>query len=494
MDKFRRYGPIMKEEYQKGYPAVTIFDPNDIRELYMREEVCPMRPVPPFVIKHRASDPKRYPNVGLANMMGEEWLKLRSELAPLLLCREFKERHIGPQNVVATSLVKYMNHLMFHDNNKSEVNVETRKQQNQNSRDSSLTLASLSEGAGGVIDNIQDVFYRFSIESILVMSINQSLGCLSTQRKNSSASQLDGEIIFKAALDFFEAQHKLYYGSSLWKYYNTKPYKQLQNSLDLIYDISARHIDKAIRRLKADDREIRDRTLVGMLYSKTKFNDLEIKSTVVDFIGGGIYTMSNTLTMTLFLLAGNQSVQEQLFREIRDNCPPAKDSQNPNDIEVDVDTLDNLKFLKCCLKESYRLLPTIPGIARLTQRDMVLSNYKVPKGTLVFSNFMVTCRLPQYFKDPNTYNPSRWIRNGESKSDMAFSVLPFGHGVRKCIGHNFAEIEMYLALAKIIKHFRVEPVDSSDIDSLDLSYKFIIIPEKPVRLRFVPREHPPSAA
>lgn len=497
MDKYKRYGPIMKEEFQRGYPSVTIFDPSDIKKVFMREGTCPSRPVLPYLIRHRQSDPSRYPNIGLANMMGKEWLELRSQLAPLLLSKELKKRHIISQNQVSTNLVKYIKNLLP---NKERP----------------------TRNIGGLVPNIQEVFYRFSMESIMNICINQELGCLNVTGGDSCFNEAlsDGELIFQAAMNFFEAQHKLYYGLGLWKYYDTKPYRQLRDSQDAIHDIASKYVDVALGELKGnyalnnnisraktmqtqtqiqqlqhtqnheDPEEYEGEeheSLIETLYKTNKFNDLEIKSIIVDFIGGGIYTVANTLTVALFLLASNHEVQEQLYREI---CRvfPDESTDSETDINIDLEKLEQLKFLKNCLKESYRLLPTIPGIARTLQTDLVLSNYLVPKNTLVFCNFMVTCRLPQYFEDPDSYNPNRWERTGKIKGDLAYSLLPFGHGVRKCIGHNFAELEIYVALAKLIKNFKVSTIDNQNANTLDLSYKFIVVPEKPVTLKFIPRE------
>lgn len=511
MDKYRRYGPIMKEEYQRGHPTVTVLEPIDIKEVFMREGACPSRPVLPHVIKHRKSDPSRYPNVGLANMEGPEWFELRSRLAPLLLSRELKERHISTQNRVSSRLVNYIKSLL--PARATEHNNDTNNDNNDsiigkfNIRDNN---GEDSSGKSGIVNNIQEVFYRFSMESIMYSCINQELGCLqatggSSGDSNFNAVSSDGELIFQAAMNFFEAQHKLYYGLGLWKYFKSEPYRLLCDSENSIHDIASKYIDAAIVHLKKK-REIRDtyrlnsnkdqellpkhieehESLLETLYCTNRFTDLEIKSTIVDFVGGGIYTVANTLTMVLFLLASNPAVQEQLYQEI---CQVFKEEDKiGSDINIDLEKLDQLKFLKLCLKESYRLSPTIPGVARTLQRDTVLSNYLVPKNTLVFCNFMVTCRLPQYFNNPDEYNPSRWDRNGQLSNDLAFCLLPFGHGVRKCIGHNFAELEIYVALAKLIRSFRISTVNGENEKSLKLCYKFIVVPEKPVKLEFTPRK------
>lgn len=375
LDKYYRYGPIMKEEYQRGYPSVTIFDPSDIKKVFMREGTCPSRPVLPYVIKHRQSDPSRYPNVGLANMMGEEWAKLRSQLAPLMLSDKLKNRHIGSQNRVSTRLVNYIKNSLPalsethnpHDDDDDSIypfqHYGKSRHQQQLQRSS------------GIVPNIQEVFYRFSMESIMNLCINQELGCLNSisnkatghqvssgvGNQHDAASLNDGELIFQAAMDFFEAQHKLYYGLGFWKYFNTKPYRQLRDSQNVIHDIASKYIDVALNRLKQKRVDLKSHhhqhpsgcpfaskqttetigindttssdeheSLLETLFMTNKLDDLEIKSTIVDFIGGGIYTVANTLTMALFLLASNPQVQEQLHQEI---CRVF--GENSDDINVD---------------------------------------------------------------------------------------------------------------------------------------------------------------
>lgn len=489
LDKYRRYGPIMKEEYQRGHPTVTIFDPSDIKEVFVREGACPSRPVLPYVIKHRKSDPSRYPNVGLANMEGLEWLELRSRLAPLLLSRDLKERHVRTQNKVSSRLVNYIQSLLPATETDTSYDNDMIPDDNQ-----AATKTCTDKSLKGKVDNIQEVFYRFSMESIINLCINQQIGCLKeTGGDNYDAISGDGELIFQAAMSFFEAQHKLYYGLGLWKYFDSKPYRQLRDSQSVIHDIASKYIDVALVHLKekrgsnlnqTNETRGEHESLLETLYYTNKFNDLEIKSTIVDFVGGGIYTVANTLTMVLYLLASNLDVQEQLYQEICQVC-----GDDTSDIDINMEKLEQLKFLKLCLKESYRLLPTIPGVARTLNRDMILSDYLVPKNTLVFCNFMVTCRLPQYFTDPDVYRPSRWERSSKLKdNDLAFCLLPFGHGVRKCIGHNFAELEIYVALVKLIRHFRINTINGEDAKSLNLCYKFIVVPEKPLTLEFTPRD------
>ncbi|GBN59311.1 putative cytochrome P450 49a1, partial [Araneus ventricosus] len=118
------------------------------------------------------------------------------------------------------------------------------------------------------------------------------------------------------------------------------------------------------------------------------------------------------------------------------------------DSEVTNEILPRMRYLKACVSESFRLSPTIPCVNRILTQDMVLSGYKIPAGTEVFCNFPVACMQPDVFPEPEKYNPDRWLVDKSEETIGKFTMLPFGFGKRICVGKSFAEMEMYMALAK----------------------------------------------
>lgn len=100
----------------------------------------------------------------------------------------------------------------------------------------------------------------------------------------------------------------------------------------------------------------------------------EVKITLMDFIIGGIFSVSNSLVYLFYHLAANPEVQEKLYREIDSilgdsACQP--DS-------VDSSHLANMPYLKACVNESFRLNCPVPGIMRVTTEPIVLSGYHIP--------------------------------------------------------------------------------------------------------------------
>lgn len=62
----------------------------------------------------------------------------------------------------------------------------------------------------------------------------------------------------------------------------------------------------------------------------------------------------------------------------------------------------------------------------------------------------ITSQREENFEDPFKFWPERWLSNS-SKEDVHFSYLPFGHGIRSCLGKNMAEAKMMLLTAKVYK-------------------------------------------
>jgi len=151
----------------------------------------------------------------------------------------------------------------------------------------------------------------------------------------------------------------------------------------------------------------------------------------------------------LYHLARNTDVQEKLRSEA---AALLTDPMSPITPEI----LRNATYLKAVIKETFRLNPISVGIGRILQTDVVLNGYHVPQGTVVVTQNQVICRLPEYFDEPNSFKPERWLRDSNDKinkqrekSVNPYTVLPFGHGPRSCIARRFAEQNLQVVLLRV---------------------------------------------
>lgn len=94
--------------------------------------------------------------------------------------------------------------------------------------------------------------------------------------------------------------------------------------------------------------------------------------------------------------------------------------------------LRGLSYLEMCIKESLRLYPSVPLIARKTSHDIVTaSGYLIPKHTQVALNIYDLHRNPDWYPEPEKFDPLRFL---PSVTRHQFAYLPFSGGPRNCIG------------------------------------------------------------
>lgn len=86
-------------------------------------------------------------------------------------------------------------------------------------------------------------------------------------------------------------------------------------------------------------------------------------------------------------------------------------------------------MLACCIKESLRLFPPAPGIARLLTSDMVIDGLKIPAGTRVAASFLLMHRNPDVWENPDEFCPERFeLEKAQDRNPFAF--VPFSAGPR----------------------------------------------------------------
>eukprot|EP00731_Ephydatia_muelleri_P028772 Em0020g416a len=105
--------------------------------------------------------------------------------------------------------------------------------------------------------------------------------------------------------------------------------------------------------------------------------------------------------------------------------------------EVTADDLDKLKHTEQMIQEILRMYPPAASISKeLPKGGMVMSGYQIPEYSQLMFRNAVMCRNPEYFNDPDTFDPSRV--DADKIRPGPFVYFPFGIGYRTCIGRHFA--------------------------------------------------------
>jgi cytochrome P450 len=122
--------------------------------------------------------------------------------------------------------------------------------------------------------------------------------------------------------------------------------------------------------------------------------------------------------------------------------------------KVSEERLGELSYLQLIIKETLRLHPPGPLIIpRECQEQCRILGYDVPKGTMVLVNVWAISRNPDYWEEPDTFNPERFLGDTRDFKGNDFDFIPFGSGRRICPGMAFGLANMELALANLLFYF-----------------------------------------
>jgi cytochrome P450 len=105
------------------------------------------------------------------------------------------------------------------------------------------------------------------------------------------------------------------------------------------------------------------------------------------------------------------------------------------------------------IQEPLRLRPVIGIVARRLTEPVELGGYELPAGVSVTPSIHLVHRDPAIYPEPDRFLPERFLDNPPG----TYTWLPFGGGVRRCIGASFAQFEMAVVLRELVSRRRVLP-------------------------------------
>ncbi|KAM3397115.1 cytochrome like [Capsicum galapagoense] len=166
------------------------------------------------------------------------------------------------------------------------------------------------------------------------------------------------------------------------------------------------------------------------------------------FYFAGHKTVTSLLSWSLYLLAIHTDWQEKARNEVAEFLG----QENPT-----TENISKLKAVGMIINETLRLYPPFPVLQREVTRKTRLGKLNIPAGTeVIIATLAVHHNSEVWGEDAHLFKPERFAE-GVSKAtrDSMMSFLSFGYGLRKCVGFNFAYMEVKIALAMILQRYRL---------------------------------------
>lgn len=203
-------------------------------------------------------------------------------------------------------------------------------------------------------------------------------------------------------------------------------------------------------------------------------DDRQLRDEVLTLYVAGHETSANVLAWACHLLATHPDWQERLAEEARLGF------QGPT---PSWEELQGMPLVRQVTEETLRLYPAAHAIGREAREDMDLAGLALKKGNIMFMSVYALHRNPALWESPHEFRPERFSEAAVAGRHK-FAYLPFGAGPRLCIGAQFALQEIPLALASLVRRYRLEAIPGETATPTGL---LTLKPHPGVRVRLVER-------
>ncbi|KAI1853155.1 hypothetical protein JX266_001861 [Neoarthrinium moseri] len=168
------------------------------------------------------------------------------------------------------------------------------------------------------------------------------------------------------------------------------------------------------------------------------------------------FSTSGALSALFFYLSQSPSCYERLATEIRSAFATSHEIRGGP-------KLAGCQYLRACIDEALRIAPPVPGTmwrepAANNSKPLIIDGHYIPPGTQIGVNIYAIHHNPEYFQDPFTFKPERWLSETPEaqRKSMQDAFSAFSVGYRGCAGKAMAYLESSLVVAKTLWYFDFE--------------------------------------
>ena len=186
-----------------------------------------------------------------------------------------------------------------------------------------------------------------------------------------------------------------------------------------------------------------------------RFDADQVTGMFISMMFAGHHTTSGTAAWTLIELLRHPDVLSGVVREL--------DELYAGGGEVSFQALRAIPALESAIKEALRLHPPLILLLRVARRDQEVLGHRIPAGTMVGCGLAVSNRIAADFPDPDAFDPGRYAAPREEDLLHRWTWVPFGAGRHRCVGANFAMMQLKAIFSVLLRDFEftlAQPPDS----------------------------------
>jgi cytochrome P450 len=184
-----------------------------------------------------------------------------------------------------------------------------------------------------------------------------------------------------------------------------------------------------------------------------RYTDQEIVDHMIFLMMAAHDTTTSTLTSMVYLLAKHPEWQERLRDEVH----------SLGDGPVNHESLASMPQTDWAIKETLRLYPPLSTLPKVSNQPFEHNGYLIPAETLVVTYPIHTHYMDEYWNEPKTFDPERFSPARSEHKRHAYSWVPFSGGAHMCIGLHFADMQIKLVIAELLKRYRIKVADGYEM-------------------------------
>ncbi|XP_008057052.2 sterol 26-hydroxylase, mitochondrial [Carlito syrichta] len=334
---------------------------------------------------------------------------------------------------------------------------------------------------GDEVPNVAHLFYYFALEAISYILFEKRIGCLERSIPEDTVA-----FVRSVGLMFQNSIYATFLPK--WTRSLLPFWKNYLDGWNVIFSFGKKLIDEKLKEVEAqlqaggpDGAQVSG--YLHFLLTSGQLSPRDTMGSLPELLMAGVDTTSNTLTWALYHLSKNPEIQAALHEEVVGVVPAGQVPQHKD--------FAHMPLLKAVLKETLRLYPVVPINSRvIMEKEIEVGGFLFPKNTQFVLCHYVVSRDPSIFSEPESFQPYRWLKNSQPDAHRIqhpFGSVPFGYGVRACLGRRIAELEMQLLLARLLQQYEV--VLAPGTGELKSVARIVLVPNKKVGLRFLKRQH-----